>query len=93
MEEADELCDRVAFIKHGKIVVIDTPQNLKLRYGRPTVKVTFVNQQTVVLPLSDRIFLSQMLAQFDNQKVQTIHSEEASLEDVFIQLVGKDSDQ
>jgi hypothetical protein len=34
-----------------------------------------------------------MLAQFDNQKVQTIHSEEASLEDVFIQLVGKDSDQ
>ena len=29
MEEAEELCDRVAIIDHGKILALDTPQNLK----------------------------------------------------------------
>jgi ABC-2 type transport system ATP-binding protein len=29
MEEADELCDRVAIIDHGKILVEDTPAALK----------------------------------------------------------------
>jgi len=28
MEEAEELCDRVAIIDHGKIVALDTPRNL-----------------------------------------------------------------
>jgi len=29
MEEADQLCDRIAFINEGKIVALDTPRNLK----------------------------------------------------------------
>ena len=29
MEEADQLCDRVAIIDHGKIIALDTPENLK----------------------------------------------------------------
>jgi len=29
MEEADQLCDRVAIIDHGKIIALDTPDNLK----------------------------------------------------------------
>jgi ABC-2 type transport system ATP-binding protein len=33
MEEADELCDRVAIIDHGKILVEDTPQALKQSIG------------------------------------------------------------
>lgn len=33
MEEADELCDRVAIIDHGKILVCDTPANLKQTVG------------------------------------------------------------
>ena len=30
MEEADTLCDRIGFINKGKIIAIDTPQQLKL---------------------------------------------------------------
>jgi ABC-2 type transport system ATP-binding protein len=30
MEEADSLCDRIGFINKGKIIAIDTPQQLKL---------------------------------------------------------------
>lgn len=33
MEEADELCERVAIIDHGRILVDDTPAALKERYG------------------------------------------------------------
>ena len=33
MEEADELCNRVAIIDHGKILVCDTPRNLKSSVG------------------------------------------------------------
>jgi ABC-2 type transport system ATP-binding protein len=37
MEEADELCDRVAIIDHGKILVEDTPANLKGAVGAQKV--------------------------------------------------------
>ncbi|MGH9616111.1 MAG: ATP-binding cassette domain-containing protein [Acidobacteriaceae bacterium] len=37
MEEADALCDRVAIIDHGKILVEDTPQQLKNGLGVETV--------------------------------------------------------
>ncbi len=33
MEEADQLCDRVAILDHGRIVALDTPLNLKAKYG------------------------------------------------------------
>ncbi len=28
MDEAEQLCDRVAFVEHGKIIALDTPDNL-----------------------------------------------------------------
>lgn len=33
MEEADQLCDRVAIIDHGRVLVSDTPQRLKDTFG------------------------------------------------------------
>jgi ABC-2 type transport system ATP-binding protein len=37
MEEADALCDRVAIIDHGRILVVDTPQSLKRDHGNGVV--------------------------------------------------------
>jgi fluoroquinolone transport system ATP-binding protein len=34
MGDVDELCDRVAFITDGKLVEVDSPRNLKLKYGK-----------------------------------------------------------
>src|SRR2546428_2151404 len=34
LEEAEYLCDRIAVINQGKIVQVDTPENLKRRFGR-----------------------------------------------------------
>ena len=37
MEEADELCDRVAIMDHGKILALDTPEALKRSVGADTI--------------------------------------------------------
>jgi ABC-2 type transport system ATP-binding protein len=37
MEEADELCDRVAIMDHGKILALDTPEELKRSVGADTI--------------------------------------------------------
>jgi ABC-2 type transport system ATP-binding protein len=37
MEEADQLCDRVAIMDHGKILALDTPENLKHSVGIDTI--------------------------------------------------------
>lgn len=39
MEEADELCDRIAIIANGELVAIDTPERLKRSVGRDTINV------------------------------------------------------
>jgi ABC-2 type transport system ATP-binding protein len=37
MEEADQLCDRVAIVDHGRVLVCDTPDRLKETHGAATV--------------------------------------------------------
>lgn len=37
MEEAEQLCDRIAIIDHGKIVALDSPANLKHKLGGDVV--------------------------------------------------------
>lgn len=52
MEEANQLCDRIAIINHGKIAAIDTPENLRMRSsGLKSVEVSF-NEPVSVATLS-----------------------------------------
>ena len=37
MEEADQLCGRVAIMDHGRILALDTPENLKRSTGVDTI--------------------------------------------------------
>lgn len=39
MEEADYLCDRIAIIDHGKIIALDTPENMKNLMGGDVLKI------------------------------------------------------
>ena len=91
MQDAEELCDRVAFIVDGKIASIESPRELKLQYGKRMVRVEYLentlHQQEFELDgLGQNAEFLQLLQQKD---IQTIHTEEASLEDVFIQITGK----
>ena len=45
LEEADNLCDRVAIIDHGIIVALDSPLQLKREIGGETIAVDFLNEK------------------------------------------------
>ena len=92
MFEADELSDRIAFINDGEIVALDTAENLKHKYGKRSVKVRLregdgVREEHLELdggPFSER--LAELAASPD---LLTIHTEEATLEAIFIELTGR----
>lgn len=51
MHDADELCDRVAFIVEGEIKALDTPSNLKLINSKQIVELVFKNKEKHVFDL------------------------------------------
>jgi len=93
MLEADKLCDRVAFINQGEIVALDTPRALKQQYGRRLLKVEVAgpNGQMETREITlDAPDTGETVAElFSREKVVTVHSEEATLEDIFIELTGR----
>lgn len=92
MAVANELCDRVAFIVDGRIVLINTPRQLKLEHGRATVQVEYhvnghMEQQEFPLPnLGNNDSFLNLLK---TQTVETMHTQEATLENIFIQVTGR----
>ncbi|MGI8475885.1 MAG: ATP-binding cassette domain-containing protein [Thermomicrobiales bacterium] len=88
MEEADELCDRVAFRTQGKIVALDSPRALKLRHGQRTAVATFRDEREVTLRLDQAEDARRLAEWMGAGDVVTLHSQEGSLEDVFIALAG-----
>jgi fluoroquinolone transport system ATP-binding protein len=92
MYVAEELCDRVAFIVDGEIKAIDTPRTLKLRYGTPSVRVEYhLNNHTeqIEFPLAGLGDNQGFIDLLRTCEVQTIHTQEATLEDIFIRVTGR----
>jgi ABC-type multidrug transport system ATPase subunit len=91
MYEADELSHRVAFIDEGRILALDAPEQLKLQHGQRAVRVRYRHDGEVAevgIPL-DATGSEQMAALLRDQDVLTIHTAEATLEDVFVELAGR----
>lgn len=90
MSDVDELCDRVAFITDGKIAEIDSPRNLKIKYGKRTVTVEYnENNQTVSRVFEmDEIKSESFTQLLQSKNIETIHSGETTLEEIFIQVTG-----
>ena len=90
MEEADQLCGRVAFLSEGRIVALDTPNNLKVAHGEKAVKVTLNDGQSLSIPLTDPDAGQQLEKLINEGQVRTLHSAEATLEQVFLQIAGRE---
>ncbi len=92
MHIADELCDRVAFIVDGQLSLTDSPRELKLRYGKAEVRVEFSlngkNEQRdfELASLADNAEFLKLLRE---GSVRTLHTQEATLENIFIQMTGR----
>lgn len=93
MATADGVCDRVAFIVDGRIVALDTPAELKIARSQRRVRVTYRAEQG---GLADAEFAMDTLADdpafhavLRERQIETIHSREASLDDVFVEVTGR----
>ena len=92
MTVADQLCDRVAFIVDGRIPVMDSPRELKIRSGERKVRVEYREDSRIASREfsldglgDDEDFLSLLRG----ERIETIHTEEATLEDVFVGTTGR----
>ncbi len=92
MFEADQLSDRVAFINEGEIVALDTAENLKLKYGERSVKVRVRDDGGIReehVPLDEPDSSAKIAELAASPDLMTIHTEEATLEAIFIKLTGR----
>jgi ABC-2 type transport system ATP-binding protein len=114
MEEAERLCDRVALIDSGRVVVVDTPAGLTERVEveqriqfRPSVpvddgvltglpEVTGVTRQgDIVVVTGTADALTAVTAALARHQIvaQRLRVEQTSLEDAFVALTARPSDQ
>ena len=88
MLDADLMCDRVAFISNGNIVALDTPKRLKEKNSNRRVVIDYLDRgkretKTVEAPELERGI------PFPHDEIISIHSQEPTLEDMFIQYTGR----
>ncbi len=93
MATADELCDRVAFVVDGRIVALDAPTELKIARSRRLVRVEYRapegTLQTAEFPMDGLADDADFHSVLRTHHVETIHSREASLDEVFVDVTGR----
>jgi ABC-2 type transport system ATP-binding protein len=89
MEEADQLCGRVAFLSEGRIVALDTPDNLKVAHGQRSLMLTLDNGERLTISLDEENAGKKLEQLVTAGHIRTLHSAEATLEEVFIQITGR----
>jgi fluoroquinolone transport system ATP-binding protein len=92
MGDVEELCDEVAFIANGRLLETASPKSLKLKYGKRALKVEYLegdemkNQEFPMDGLNQQTAFQALL---QHHKIITMHSQETSLDQIFIQITGK----
>lgn len=92
MNAAEELCDHVAFIVDGGIRLIDSPRELKVRQGRKEVQVEYKEGSLLKRTGFDLRTIGtnpDFLRLLRQGEIETMHTQEASLEDIFVEVTGR----
>lgn len=91
MNDVDELCDRVVFGVEGRLTDASTPRDLKIKYGKREVKVEYKGNgatQSALFPLAGIGENEGFHTLLRSKAIETIHSGETSMEDIFIKVTG-----
>jgi fluoroquinolone transport system ATP-binding protein len=93
MATADELCDRVAFVVDGTIIALDTPAELKIARSKRLVRVEYRGErddlEATEFPMDSLADDPGFHALLRDRHIETMHSREASLDDVFVEVTGR----
>ncbi len=87
IEEAENLCDRVAILNHGKIITFGSPQELCNDLGRFTVEYNGKDCTRMYKYFSDWDEAKKFVASFNEDG--DVSQRKTSLEDVFLELTGR----
>jgi len=92
MQDAQELCDRVAFIVNGSIAALDTPHNLIMRKGAALLRYSWLEgnvEHSAECPLDQTggdVRLQRLVVE---GRLLTVHSAEPNLGDIFMEVTGR----
>lgn len=89
MEEADKLCDRVAFLNAGKLAAIGQPDDMKLQHAENEITALFKSGQTLTVSKDAQGLEAVRLALEKGDTLLSLHSKEPNLEEVFLRLTGR----
>lgn len=92
MQAAEDICDRIAFIVDGRIVLIDSPRQLKVEHGKRRVRVEYRKNEQIHQEYYELEGLGtnqEFVQLLGREKIETLHTEEATLEDIFIKATGR----
>ena len=89
MAEAKALCDRLAILDAGRIVALDAPRSLTMRFARNRIVVVTRTRGTVELT-KDAAAAAAVRELLAAGEVASIHSDEPDLEEVFLELTGRE---
>ena len=68
MEEADNLCDRIGIIDHGKIQVVDTPKSMKSAIGNEIISFSLIDGQANQDALIEKINKIEFVKEVKNKQ-------------------------
>ncbi|MDY0394402.1 ABC transporter ATP-binding protein [Virgibacillus halophilus] len=89
MEEANVLCDRVAFLHHGQLQELDTPENLRYRYSTHAFHVeTFKGERLIIE--NGESNADKIASLIRNGVVKSMHTDNPTLGQIFLQVTGKE---
>ena len=89
MAEAESCCDRLAILNEGRIVATGTPAGLTMEHARNRVVVVTRTRGAVELT-KDAASADAARELFAGGEVLSIHSDEPDLEEVFLELTGRE---
>jgi fluoroquinolone transport system ATP-binding protein len=91
MGDVEQLCDEVVFMTNGQLSEIASVRDWKLKYGKKEVAVEYHDAGGLVKAIFPMEGLGDNSAFLDLMKrpIETIHSGETSLEDIFIRVTGE----
>lgn len=93
MHDAQELCDRVAFIVDGTVKALDSPHALRKSNASTNVEYNFLDngkERQNTCTLSDLFNAQDFQSALKKGTLTSIHSKEQTLEDIFISLTGRE---
>ncbi|MDD3335665.1 MAG: ABC transporter ATP-binding protein [Eubacteriales bacterium] len=92
MEDAAELCDKVAFIVDGKVQALDQPHKLIMQRGAARLRYTWMEknrEQSGFCAMEQTAHDEQLQKLIAENRLTSIHSSEPTLGDIFMDVTGR----